>query len=253
MKLVIHPDYQYLENFLMQLPQDFENNGTLVYKARNVLKTFYASDLELNVKKYRKPLLVNRIAYTFFRKSKARRAYENAEALLKCGFDTPQPVAYLELFSDGLLERSYFVSLQLTDFRMMREFADGSDVKGREDIIRALGVYVADLHVKRILHLDLSVGNVLFRKENDVVKFWMVDLNRMRFCTIGKKKGCRNFERLRGNDDFFRILVESYAAERGFDPELCLKNILFYQQKSVRNFARKSLRKKRLREKKTKR
>jgi len=247
MKLVVNPDYKDLEPFLLKLPNLFEQQGKTIYKSRNELRVIELPNLTINVKRYRIPLFLNRIAYSFFRSSKANRAYEYALKIKKKGFGTPEPIAFLEIKRKGLIGHSYFVSSHIHDFRMMREFADGSDVAGREDIIEALGRLVAHLHDAGILHLDLSVGNILFKKMDNQIRFWLVDLNRMRFCNIGQAKGCKNFERLRGSDHFFAVLARAYAKERGFDPAACLDDILRHQKKSVRKFRMKSERKKKLR------
>lgn len=244
---MINPVFVELEPSLKKLPGLFEKHGETIYKARNELRIIEVSGMTLNVKRYRKPFLLNRIAYTFFRNSKASRAYEYALILGKKGIGTPEPIAYLEVHSKALLSHSYFVSRHITDFRMMREFSDGSPLADREDIVVALGVFIAHLHDAGILHLDLSVGNILFKKMDGHIHFWLVDLNRMRFCHIGQENGCKNFERLRGNDAFFQLLATSYAQERGFDPASCLSSIIKYQKRSVHAFRQKSNRKKRLR------
>lgn len=236
MKLILNPSYKELETEFRTLPDSFEKEGSVLYKSRNELRVFEWKDQLLNVKRYRKPIFVNRVIYTFFRKSKARRAYEYALVLQKKGFGTPEPMAYIELNSFGLLDDSYFVSKHITDFRMMREFADGSDISGREDIIEAFGEFAARLHEAGILHLDLSIGNILFRKGSDGIQFWLVDLNRMKFCAIGQELGCKNFERLRGNRAFFELLAKTYANQRGFEPSDCLASILEYQQQSAKAF-----------------
>ncbi len=247
MKLLVNSEYAFLEPSLRDLPQLFKLNGRIIYKSRNELRVIELQELSINVKQYHKPIFINRIIYTFFRKSKASRAYEYAMILKKKGFGTPEPIAYLELKENGLLSGSYFVSKQISDFRMMREFADGSAITGREDIIEALGVYVARLHEEGILHLDLSVGNILFKKDEKGIHFWLVDLNRMRFCPIGKEKGCKNLERLRGCDEFFNVLANAYSKERGFDSIQCFEKILHYQKRSVLAFRAKMERKKKRR------
>jgi len=243
MNLLVNAEYDSIKLFLRNLPEHFKLQGRTVYKSRNELRVIELQDLSINVKQYRIPILINRIVYTFFRKSKANRAYEYAMFLKDKGIGTPEPIAYLELKSKGLLSDSYFVSRQITDFRMMREFADGSDITGREDIIEALGIFVAHLHQAGILHLDLSVGNILFKKDEKGIHFWLVDLNRMRFCPIGQEKGCKNFERLRGCEAYFKVLATSYASERGFDSTLCLEKMMYYQKKSVQTFRAKMERK----------
>jgi len=243
MNFVIHPEFRFLESFLNRLPDFFEKEGKTIYKGRNEIKVFEEGGLLLNVKSYRKPIFINRIIYTLIRKSKARRAFENALEVISRGFDTPKPVAYIEERTGGLLNRSFFVSIQCPYTRLFREFADYSDISGREDIPFALGQYVAKMHQAGILHLDLSIGNILFEKEDTGIYFSLVDLNRMKFCSIDATTGCKNFERLRGNSDFFRILANSYASVLGFDSDTCLKKILFFNAKSVERFTRRQLKK----------
>lgn len=240
MKLFVHPDYLSLRSFVENLPVTFENEGTTIYKVRNEIKVFEVGDQRINVKRYGIPPLFNRIAYTWFRKSKSRRAFENAVRIIELGFETPAPVAYLESFTNGLLHYSYFVSLQCPLSRQFKEFADGSPIADRVSVVEDLGRYVAKLHQAGVYHKDLSIGNILFETDQAGTHFSLVDLNRMDFCTIGLKKGCRNFNRLRGNDSFFRIIAQSYSHSRGFDEDVCLGYIVRSQQKSVRYFRRKS-------------
>lgn len=240
MKLVVHPDYQHLTRFVSELPQTFEKEGVSIYKVRNELKVFDLDGLKVNVKAYRVPSLFNRFIYTYIRPTKASRAYENALRLIEGGFDTPAPIAYLECFSGGLIHKTYFVSLQCPYPRIFKEFADASDVGDRKAVVEALGRYVGRLHEAGILHKDLSIGNILFEEDEKGVHFSLVDLNRMAFRAIDMRDGCSNFQRLRGNEAFFKLLASSYAAARGFSEKECLAIIQRKQQHSVRYFSRKS-------------
>lgn len=243
MKVEINPKYHALEGFIKKLPSLFEEEGQLLYKARNVLKLFEVDGYLLNVKCYKKPILLNRFAYTYLRKSKACRAFENALHILNLGFDTPEPVAFIELRTGGLLCESYFVSIQCPYTRLFREFANKKPLAGREHIPVAFGRYAARLHQAGILHKDLSIGNILFEVENETVHFSLVDLNRMRFCPIKPKVGLKNFERLRGSNEFFELLAKAYAETLSMDPTFCLDQIRRFQEKSERHFKRKSKRK----------
>ena len=240
MKLFIHPDYLYLRTFVENLPVTFEMEGETIYKVRNEIKVFKVGDVWINVKRYGVPPLFNRIAYTWLRKSKAIRAFENAVRISELGFHTPAPVAYLESYSNGLLHHSYFVSLQCPYARQFKEFADGSPIGDRSSIVENLGTYVARLHQAGVYHKDLSIGNILFETDQAGTHFSLVDLNRMSFCTIGLKKGCQNFNRLRGDEAFFRLIAHMYSRSRGYDENTCLRLILKGQQQSVRHFRRKS-------------
>ena len=77
-KIILNPQYKSLYTFIETLPQNFNAGGEIVQDRRNTIKKFKVNGLEINVKRYRVPIFINRIAYTFFRKSKACRAYNNA-------------------------------------------------------------------------------------------------------------------------------------------------------------------------------
>ena len=76
MKLVLNPAYRRLEKFMQQLPLAFPTLGECIYKARNELRQFSYEGQNYVVKGYKVPIFINRIAYTFFRPSKAERAYK---------------------------------------------------------------------------------------------------------------------------------------------------------------------------------
>ena len=97
MKEVINPAYGRFEDFVRRVPRIFSEEGKTIYKARNEIKVFEVDGVELNVKRYRVPLLINRIIYRFFRRPKAVRAYEYALRLVAKGFETPAPVSYTHL------------------------------------------------------------------------------------------------------------------------------------------------------------
>ena len=113
-KIILNPQYKSLYTFIETLPQNFNAGGEIVQDRRNTIKKFKVNGLEINVKRYRVPIFINRIAYTFFRKSKACRAYNNAFEVIKRGFETPESIAYIEEFKGGLLHYSYYISLQFS-------------------------------------------------------------------------------------------------------------------------------------------
>ena len=107
MRKEIHKKYQTdssICEFVDGLPQRFEQEGTLLYDERNVIRRFEVNGTVLVVKRFKRPNFFQRIAYTFFRSSKAFRAYHNGEELIRRGISTPFPIAYLETYSTGLIE-----------------------------------------------------------------------------------------------------------------------------------------------------
>jgi serine/threonine protein kinase len=245
-KISIHADYKSLDFFVKSIDEQFESGGTCIYKGRNEIRVFEHEGLLLNVKRFRTPHIVNRVAYSFFRKSKAARAYENSLRLKELHIEVPLPMAYVECFHFGLLNASYYVSQQCTYPRTLREFR-ATELGDRSQIAEALGLFIAHLHDSGVLHKDLSIGNVLFEERDGRLSFCLVDLNRMRFEPIDMKKGCKNMERLRGDRDFIRIMTSAYARARGFDEQSCFNAVYKHISDNDLHFQRKGRRKKALR------
>jgi serine/threonine protein kinase len=175
MKMVLHPDFKTAKEFVENLPNEFQKSRELIYQARNQLKIMHFGENEFVVKSFRQPHLINRIAYTFFRKSKARRSYEYSLRLLDNGVSTPEPVAYIEIKSNGLLSESYFINKYAENFSHIREQMYGNQIA--DGFIPALVKYVSEMQSKGILHKDLSPGNILFKESKKGFEFCVLDIN----------------------------------------------------------------------------
>ena len=104
MKIVVSPEYQHLNDWVQQLPRLFAaGEGEVLYNGRNQIRLFEVDGEKLVVKRYKKHDIIKTLVYTFFRKNKARRSYENAMSLRQRGFQTPREVAYMECTNSGLL------------------------------------------------------------------------------------------------------------------------------------------------------
>jgi serine/threonine protein kinase len=213
--------------------------GELVQQgSRNVLRRFAVGGRNLVVKRFGRPNAVNRVAYTFLRKPKGQRAYEYALRMLGAGFDTPEPVAYIEYRRWGMVSDSYFVSAECTYSRRFYEFGN-ADVRDCEDIVRAFARYAAAFHEAGMLHRDFSPGNILFDKVDGEWKFSFVDINRMHFGPVDVKTGCRNFARLWGQLDFFRVIADEYAKARHADAAECFATVRAARRAFWTRFARR--------------
>lgn len=231
MKFEINPKYKQLEDFVLSLPTRFDNEGEMIYDGRrNKIKVFEVDGLKVNVKSYGVPIFINRIAYTFFRKSKAFRAYTYAYELEKRGIDTPAPIAYIEMRQAGLIHRSFFVSLQFEEDGNLREFLDEDPTnEGKEALLEAFAAFTAEVHERGVLHIDYSPGNILYKRMGDKFLFTLIDINRMKFGQVSMEQGCYNFRRICGNDEFFTRVAKIYAQKRGFDEAECVKLFLQYK------------------------
>jgi len=238
MKIVINPKYESLREFITKLPQTFNNLGEITYQGRNQIKLIEWNGLRLNVKSFKVPNAINRFVYGNLRDSKARRSFEYANILIKNGVNTPDPVAYIEERSFVVFKRSYYISVHEEFDGMMREFKWGQ-LEGREALLKQFAQFTASMHNKEILHLDYSPGNILYKKEGDNFKFYLVDLNRMIFGPVSEEMGCKNFCRLWGNDQMLSYIAQEYANSRGFDVQKCIEQVLQYHREFWYKFTRK--------------
>ncbi len=159
------------------------DSGTLFGDGqRNKIKLFELEGKMINIKSFKIPHLINKIAYKYFRKSKARRSFEYATTLLEKGIGTPQPIAFFENYDVVGLKDSYYVSEHLQCDLTFRELVEIPDFPDHENILRQFTRFSFDLHEKGIEFLDHSPGNTLIKKNAEGnYDFFLVDLNRMNF------------------------------------------------------------------------
>lgn len=222
MKIIINPKYESLRSWIEQIPDTFDQDGDILYDARNRIRAKSAPDGQLMcVKRFCCPTFVNRLAYSFLRKPKAQRAYENAQILLSHQIGTPEPVAYILTYRNHLLAESYLVTLQSALTHTFYELGDGI-LEGRETLIQSFARFTAHMHDEGIYHLDYSPGNILFDQVNGEWHFELVDINRLQTNhSIDMQKGCRNFARLWGRQQLHEQIATTYAQYRHMDPEQC--------------------------------
>jgi tRNA A-37 threonylcarbamoyl transferase component Bud32 len=216
MKIVINPTYSILNSFVTSIPTLFDQEGELVYAARNQLKCYSVEGYDLIVKRYKVPHLINRIAYTFFRPSKAKRAYEYALKLLELGVNTPAPIAYIEQKSFGLLNHGYFISIYEKDYTDIRPLMTGAQTN--DALLQDLSNYIAEFHNKGVLHFDMSPGNILYKEVDSHFQFSLIDINRMQFLPkISDEKRFKSFKQLSDNKTVLTRIAQLYASASKLD------------------------------------
>lgn len=241
MKIVISSEYkenEHLMNFVNNILSRFDKEGIILYDKRNVIKEFAidSSDNILKtavVKRYKFPNIIQRIVYSFFRATKARRAFNNASELRRRGIDTPREIAYIEQWNRGLFSYGYYISGS----------DDAPPIRDRmiepEEFDRTMAAnfaaFAARLHEKGILHHDLNSTNVLYHTEGDHYGFSVIDINRMKFFPMGKqpsRKDCfENLTRFTGRMDLFKYVLHHYAKERNWDVESTVKEAVAVKNK----------------------
>lgn len=228
--LVIHPDYKNLGPFILSIPERFANGeGTVIHKGRNELRTMEYNGQKYVVKAFHSPHIINRFVYGIFRPSKAKRSYDHAQLLLRIGVGTPQPVAYMNIRSGILFDKSYYISLESTCPHLYQELFERK-FEYEEEVLRTIGKVTAILHEHGYAHKDYGRANILFQKlPAGDIKIEIVDLNRMAIGPLDIKAGCKNFERLPATPQMHRWMAEEYAKARGFDAEECFKLMSAYR------------------------
>ncbi|WP_294896438.1 MULTISPECIES: lipopolysaccharide kinase InaA family protein [unclassified Sulfuricurvum] len=211
-----HDDYLFLKSSFESIREIFASDDHSIHKARNELKIIDLAGVKTVIKSFKVPHLLNRIVYTFFRRSKAYKSYHNALHLQKLGISTPQPIALIEFFESGLLADSYFIS-EFFDYDFTIRTPLLEPLEDREAIFTAFAAYTYKLHQAGVWHLDYSPGNILIKRLDVGYQFSIVDINRMVFKTICPLEGCENFNKLWAFDDELEIMGREYARLSGLD------------------------------------
>ncbi|MBE0499758.1 MAG: hypothetical protein IBX43_11100 [Campylobacterales bacterium] len=236
-KIVVNTENEKLKNELKNIEAIFNSCKENIHKARNEIKIIEINGRKYVAKSFKKPHIINRIAYTYLRGSKAEKSYENS---LKIGDFAPNPIAYIEFFDNFLLSRSYFISdLFEYDFTIREPLLD-RNFPGREMLLQEFAKFSYEMHEKNIFHNDYSPGNILIKKEGSHYIFKVVDVNRMKFISLGSQERARNFSQLWANDDDLQIITEAYLQKYKTDEDFLAQTLYFsHQHKQRKNFKKR--------------
>lgn len=249
MKTIIFPDYPAAADFIHSVPALFERGGgEVLYEGRNSVRAFSTTAGRLVVKRYKRPNLIQAIAYTYFKKSKAERAYLYAGELRRRGFRTPREVAYIEIRRRRLLRDSYFVSEECSWQPVINLLnRDEPDLQAADDV----ALLVFQLHECGILHGDLNLSNILCNK-NKAGRYDLavIDLNRSKILKRGKPSTnarFNNMKRLTHNHRLMAIIAGYYAGYKHWDKDDTIAGVMAALDKFERRCAAKERMKKWLR------
>lgn len=249
MQINIHSHFLKSKSNLLAMIENFNSNGVLFGDGnRNKIKLFDLEEKIINIKSFKVPHLINKIAYKYFRKSKARRSYEFANRLLENGIGTPQPIAYAENFRFLGLENSYYISEHLEAELTFRELVLDPEYPDHENILRQFTQFTFDLHEKGIEFLDHSPGNTLIRKSSkNQYEFFLVDLNRMNFHEVMDFDArMKNFHRLTPKIEMLAVMSQEYGKLYNKGYEEVFSKMCFYTNDFQTKFHKKIARKKKL-------
>ncbi len=228
MKTEIAENYQNHQAFIKSVPERMAcGEGEVLYHARNEVRRLNHEGQVFIVKQFKRVNAIQQVIYTFFRPTKAARAYRFAEEFRKRGITTPREIAYIETAEHGLFTTGYFIS---EEARGRETHLDLREVKDFDTALAdAVARQVVLMHSKGILHGDLNLSNFLYERQADgQFSFVMIDINRSHF-TDGwptDDQCLRNMVRMTHRRDLYTYLVRSYAEIRGWDAETTVSKAL---------------------------
>lgn len=231
-RIHIHPNYWMYRKFVEDVPKGQYEREKTFCNHRNTVEWVKWGNLDVVIKQYKRPTWANCIIYSCLRKTKARRAYEYAEELLKRGFDTARPIAYIERRKWGIFHTGYFIS-ELLPYPLMNDIPQMNLPEEEKELIAADFIrYTACLHEAGIMPKDYNSGNIFFHKRGKHYHFALIDINRMH---IGKtpteKDSALFFEQMGLSISQAIGAIDQYATLRGFDTDRCIFFILMHRLK----------------------
>lgn len=201
---------------ILEISANFSGTGTIFkdFYRRNVLKTVSLGGEITMVKSFKVPGTFKRLIYGTFRKSKARRSFENSIELKKRGIHVPEPMAFTERIVGGQLYESFYFSKFESDTFTLHDVLLEKVHVDQKELLHSFTVYVYELHQKGVYHLDLTPGNVLVSGTSGAYRFSLVDVNRMRFFSkpIAPEKAVANLGRLTNLPHVISDILDTYAS-----------------------------------------
>lgn len=245
MKIIISQAFQKFKSKIEVLIFNFDKNGQMLADGkRNKIKIFELDGKKINVKSFKIPNAINKFAYRFFRKSKAERSFYYAQHLISKGIGTPFPIGFAEETSTLAFLKSFYVSEQLSYDLTFREV--DLAVKGHEELLKSFTRFIFELHEKKIQFLDNSPGNTLIQLNEGNPKFYLVDLNRMKFKSLNFEERMKNFSRLSRDKEIIKVMAKEYASHIDREEEEVFEKMWFFTSQFQKKFARKKRLKRRL-------
>ena len=223
--------FEVIENryytFIQNIKDHFDSSNNSIHKARNEIKTIYFDNEELVIKSFKVPHIINKIVYTFFKDSKAKKSYDNSVKIIEY---VPKPIGFIEFRESGLISQSYFVSENFNyDFTIREPLLD-ENFEDKERVFKAFAAFTLKLHDDGIFHLDYSPGNILIKKQDSSYTFKIVDINRMEFKTLSLDEKLLNFSKLWAKNSDLEVIIKEYAKLIGHDESECIEKALKFSQ-----------------------
>lgn len=228
-KFVVADKYLKDKKLISEIIVKFDDyNCILGNPERNIIKKIPFHNGFIVVKSFKKPHILNKIVYRYFRKSKAKRSFEHGEKLLQLGILNPEPIAYIENSDSIGLTSSYYIS-QYTPYDFtIREIYEQPDA---ESCLKAYAQFSYYVHKKGVYIKDNTPGNTLVKRKGNSYEMSLVDLNRMDFhedlsFEIKMKSLSNNIK----EQPYLDIFIHEYAKVSGYELKKVQDTIHHYQK-----------------------
>ena len=220
-RVVLSEPFAGLRSFAEQLPEQFAASGETLFRGRNEIRRFEVEGVPVVVKKFRNNRLKQLLSLV--RRGKAEKSYRHGCRLEQLGVPTPTPMGYVELRSRlGLVREAYYLSAYIPYPSLVE--VNPSEEHFNRALMTDFARFVAGLHGLGVLHDDLNTGNVRCEERAEGMRFWLIDINRMRFAKEGKplsRKACfGNVVRFSYNTPMFHHFLHAYLEARGWSERL---------------------------------
>lgn len=144
---------------------------------------------------------IRKLSY-HFKASKGERHWNNASEMIRRGINSPMPIAYFEHTHKAAIRHNYYVCEFVADAFSARDaftaFAQGEQEYAgfsKQATFQALAQYTCKMHNRKIIHNDLSGGNLLMTKtEQNHIKVTAIDIGR---ATVLDLKGQKVTQKMR--------------------------------------------------------
>ncbi len=137
---------------------------------------------------------IKKLSYRF-EQSKGKRHWNNATDMLRRGVNTPEPVAHFERHSNSGVRDNYFITRYVEGAFSCRDiftaFMNGDETyrgRSRRQWLEEIAPFVAKLHRRRIVHRDLSSGNLMLVEKDGTLECYLIDIGRARVYEPGRMK-----------------------------------------------------------------
>lgn len=218
-KVRVNPKYDYISAEIHNLPAHNYKVERVFCSNRNTVELVRFGYEQFVVKRFKRPTLANCVVYTWLRKPKTCRAYDNALWLSGIGVETAEPVACVESYKHGFFHTGWFVS-QYLPYKSVREVYDSLT---SQNLRRRFAVdffsFVENLFRKHITNRDFNTGNFLAYATPHGFQFAMIDMNRLKRSRLSLADETKALNQLGLTPTENFVVLSSFArkSDRSFD------------------------------------